>query len=226
MRMLKGHAIVLRVVLTLVSAGISPGCLEGRRAWEHPSIVKRLEALDGVTVEAAAVSNGNLGGTYAVLRVRDHGLLSLAGLTLDSFEPGAQLYANQVGEHSPHWVGFGYWGVVDSAGRRTRGAASGNAIDLSAGGPFAAVLPVHGRTIQDLVNAYDEIVAALGRWPDCPTPATLLGRDGTDYRYCAQRSSKVGPQLVEGHLSEDAFARPEYPPTWDRPWESDGLTSR
>ena len=174
----------------------------------------RLRALDGVVVESAGVSNGNLGSTHAVLRVRERGLLKLSGLTLDSFEPGgAPLIADQVGEHRPQWVGFGYWGVIDKAGRPTRGAAIGTGIDLSIHSPFGSILPVRGETIQDVVSAYDEIVETLSTWPDCPKAASVIGQDGTDYRYCSRRASA---RESRSSLSLD-FARPQYPPEWDRP---------
>src|SRR5262245_56403924 len=182
------HLRIFRAAAVLLVCVLCQGCLQGRRAWEHPIIVSRLKALDGVVVESAAVSNGNLGSTHAVLRVRGRGLLALSGLTLDSFEPGGPLIADQVGEHRPQWVGFGYWGVIDKAGRPTRGAAIGYGIDLSIHSPFGSILPVRGNTIQDVVNAYDEIVETLSTWPDCPKAASVVGQDGTDYRYCSRRA--------------------------------------
>ena len=209
------HLRILRAASVLLVCVLCQGCLPGRRAWEHPIIVNRLMALDGVVVESAGVSNGNLGSTHAVLRVRERGLLKLSGLTLDSFEPGAPVMADQVGEHRPQWVGFGYWGVIDKAGRPRRGAAIGGAIDLSVDSPFGAVLPVRGNTLQDVVNAYDEIVETLSTWPDCPKAASVVGQDGTEYRYCSRLASAKGSW----------FPGPQYPPEWDRPWEIDSQTS-
>jgi len=63
-------------VIGLVIAGcvLTQAC-GGRRAWEHPLIVKQLQALDGVVVESAIVADGNLGYTVAHLRVREKGAL-------------------------------------------------------------------------------------------------------------------------------------------------------
>lgn len=212
---------LVRLISILVGCVLCQGCLQGRRAWEHPRIVNRLKALDGVIVESAAISDGNLGSTHAILRVHGRGLLALSGLTLDSFEPGAPLVAYRVGENWIYWVGFGNWGVIDRAGRPTRGAAFGGGVDLSVNSPFRSILPVHGNTIQDVVSAYEDILRTIAEWPDCPKAASLVGADGTDYRYCSKRGS-----VEESRFSlSPHFERPQYPPEWDRPWEMNGLTS-
>jgi hypothetical protein len=80
----------------------------GTTASEHPLIVKRFSALKGVTVEQAGVSAGNLGYTFITLRVRGNGTLRLTGVTLDTFAPGAEVQATQIGDNWPRMVVFGY----------------------------------------------------------------------------------------------------------------------
>jgi len=178
------------------------------KAWEHPVIVRRLTSLRGASLVAANLSSGNLGWTYARLRIGESGSLRLTGLTLDSFRSGSPLHVEAVGDNWPRIVSYGYGYTTGPDGRPTRSVGLGHPLDVSDQSPFRGISPIHSKSVQEAIDRYDDLLTFVNSWPLCPDSAALRGRDGTEYRYCSQKGST--DQIRFGKLTY-----PRYPKEWN-----------
>jgi len=195
----KGGLLLTRVIV----GGVALAAGGREHEDEIEAVAARLRALPGVRlVSIGGQQDFKIRNIQATLEIEGKGTLRLYGVNGSSFSRPETLQVVQAGDYVPTVVGYGYFGVVDTAtGAPLRTISLGDSLHLEAGSPFVALFHRRYATVQDVVMHFDEIRAILRAWPVCPRALTLARDDGSQYRYCANRAG-------------DKQVSPDYPSQW------------
>jgi hypothetical protein len=189
-------------VIAAAAAALPLGC-DTINYWEYNGVLAQLRQIPGIRI----VSTGGhqditFEDIHATIEIEGKGLLRFSNLERASFSRAASLQLKQIGDYHPSVVGYGHWGVVKTATNEpVKSIFFGGSLDVEPSSAFAKLFGRRFVTVQDAVLGFDELLAVVRAWPVCPQSAALSGADGSEYRYCANRS---------GHRT----VRPEYPREW------------
>lgn len=148
-------------------------------------ITTQFEKIPNVSVlEAWGHEDISLENIWAKVEIENHGTLTFAELTDDSFANSLHIYLRSIGPYRVYMQGYGYCGTVDSnTGAPVKSKFWSDTIDIGTGGPLVKVLPCQVKSVRDTIHSYDKILAALAKWPTYPNKMTIVDDDETEYYF-------------------------------------------
>lgn len=180
------HRIALYI---LVSASL-PGCSGWKWYYERDlrAVRGRLETIPGVTVKTLGGNEDiTLEDIFATIEVAGKGELVLGDLTPRSFESGGQFILHRIGRQSPRYAGYGLVGVyITATGQPVKSLVHGSSLAFGSRNDLAELMPVRVTRVQDLIENFEIIQAALLNWPRCPEYFERSTSDRLEYRLCAE----------------------------------------
>jgi hypothetical protein len=192
-------------LLTLF-CGLPIGACHWLYYWDLRDIEARLEAIPGVhVVHIWGNEDTTLEDVGAIVEVEGKGRITFFSLTRASFEPGGEPYLNiyAIGPYMFRTCSAVVLpdGTLD--GRDWGGSGSFLLNDPS--GPFTD-LPVPVRSVPEVIQHYDELVAFLATQPRFPAfredPCLVWNREGGGLRSCTRIFAPDG-----GLISDKAIER-------------------
>lgn len=116
----------------------------------------------------------------AKVQVEGKGLIVLSELGPESFKTTGEMRLKQIGHLQMEQHSFGYMGMfVTATHEKVKSHAYADWIDIGAEGPYMHEIPFRVRSVQDVINHYDDIVSVLSKWPHEPEKLTVTANDGT-----------------------------------------------
>lgn len=173
-----GCALALAILLAGVPIGINAGYW-----FDKQPIKKGFANIPGCRVISVTGNEDvSLEHITANVHVEGKGTLILSELGPESFQQTGEMRLHQIGNVALRQHTFGFDGVYVTATQEpVKSHAYARWVDIGAQGPYASLLPVKIENVQDVIRHYDDILAALSKWPREPEKMSITAKDGTLY---------------------------------------------